>query len=151
MCVSSLTTNIVSNLHDDECNLIVLLIWHWLFSSWLASSAAHCKPNARRVRIICTVTRYKDFFMKIYVSDNTMATVCEMHWAMLLRVISDRQRHLRWYCLHFSHWRGRRLSWGVGRRDLIQRAAENLILCPRWIKTSKYIILWVKRPSRSVL
>lgn len=69
---------------------------------------------------------------------------------MGLRVISDRQRHLRWYCLHFSHWRGRRLSWGVGRRDLTQRVGENLILCPRWIKTSKYIIHRVKRPWRIV-
>lgn len=85
--------------------------------------------------------------MKINVCDNPIAGVCVMHWAMLLRVISDRQRHLRWYCLHFSHWRGRRLSWGVGRRDLTQQAGENLILCPRWIKTSKYIIHGVKRPS----
>lgn len=86
--------------------------------------------------------------MKINVCDNTIAAaVCVTHWAMLLRVISDRQRHLRWYCLHFSHWRGRRLSWGVGRRDLTQQAGENLILCPRWIKTSKYIIHGATRPS----
>lgn len=98
------------------------------------------------------MTHCKEYFFNIInVSDNTIATVCDMHWAMLLRVISDRQRHLRWYCLHFSHWRGRRLSWGVGRRDLTQRAGENLILCPRWIKTSKYIIHRLKKPSRIVL
>lgn len=37
----------------------------------------------------------------------------------------------------------------MGRRDLTRRAGENLILCPRWIKTSKYTVPRARRPSQT--